>query len=51
MPLAKLVEVEPGDAMTRINDGRADRSGGFVPELVELSDVLPPQVFDVRNFL
>ena len=28
-----------------------DRSGGFVPELVELSDVLPPQVFDVRNFL
>ena len=28
-----------------------DRSGGFVPGLVELSDVLPPQVFDVRNFL
>lgn len=28
-----------------------DRSGGFVPELVELSDVLPPEVFDVRNFL
>ena len=28
-----------------------DRSGGFVPELVELSDVLPPQGFDVRNFL
>ena len=30
MPLAKLVDVEPGDAMTRVNDGRADRSGGFV---------------------
>ena len=28
-----------------------DRSGGFVPELVGLSDVLPPEVFDVRNFL
>ena len=28
-----------------------DRSGGFVPELVELSDVLPPDIFDVRNFL
>lgn len=28
-----------------------DRSGGFVPELVELSDVLPPEVFNVRNFL
>ena len=30
LPLAKLVDVEPGDAMTRVNDGRADRSGGFV---------------------
>ena len=28
-----------------------DRSGGFVPELVELSDVLPSDIFDVRNFL
>jgi sugar lactone lactonase YvrE len=30
LPLLKLVDVEPGDAMTRINDGRADRSSGFV---------------------
>ena len=30
LSVLKLVDVEPGDAMTRINDGRADRSGGFV---------------------
>ena len=28
-----------------------DRSGGFVPELVELSDALPPEAYDVQNFL
>lgn len=28
-----------------------DQSGGFSPELVELSDVLPPELFDIRNFL
>jgi L-arabinonolactonase len=30
LPLAKLVDVEADDPMTRINDGRADRHGGFV---------------------
>ena len=25
--------------------------GGFVPELVELSDALPPEAYDVQNFL
>jgi sugar lactone lactonase YvrE len=30
LPLLKLVDVEAGDPMTRINDGRADRNGGFV---------------------
>ena len=28
-----------------------DQSGGFSPALVELSDVLPPELFDVRNFM
>lgn len=28
-----------------------DRSGGFVPELVELSDALPPEAYDIQNFL
>lgn len=28
-----------------------DRSGGFVPELVELSDALPHEAYDVQNFL
>lgn len=28
-----------------------DRSGGFLPELVALSDVLPLEAFDIRNFL
>ena len=27
-----------------------DHSGGFMPELVELSDALPPELFDIRNF-
>lgn len=30
LPLTKLTDVEPGDGMTRVNDGRADRAGGFV---------------------
>ena len=30
---------------------RVDQSGGFSPALVELSDVLPPELFDVRNFM
>ena len=30
LPLRKLVEVEADDPMTRVNDGRADRNGGFV---------------------
>lgn len=30
LPLTKLVDVEPDQPMTRINDGRADRQGGFV---------------------
>lgn len=28
--LHKLADVEPGDPMTRLNDGRADRNGNFV---------------------
>ena len=28
-----------------------DQSGGFSPALVELSDVLPPELFDIRNFM
>lgn len=28
-----------------------DHTGGFSPELVELSDALPPDCFDARNFL
>ena len=30
LTISKLVDVEAGDPMTRINDGRADRHGGFV---------------------
>ncbi|HSD16143.1 MAG TPA: SMP-30/gluconolactonase/LRE family protein [Thermomonas sp.] len=30
LPLRKLVDVEADDPMTRVNDGRADRDGGFV---------------------
>ena len=30
LPLRKLVDVEADDPMTRVNDGRADRNGGFV---------------------
>lgn len=30
LPLCKLVDVEADDPMTRVNDGRADRNGGFV---------------------
>lgn len=30
LPLRKLADVEADDPMTRVNDGRADRSGGFV---------------------
>lgn len=30
LALEKLVEVEPGNAETRINDGRSDRNGNFV---------------------
>ena len=30
LPLRELADVEPDDPMTRINDGRADRNGGFV---------------------
>jgi sugar lactone lactonase YvrE len=30
LALEKLADVESGDAMTRVNDGRADRHGGFV---------------------
>ena len=50
--LLTLPAGEPADR-TLLKSPRVsiDRSGGFVPELVELSDVLPPEVFDVRNFL
>lgn len=30
LPLRKLADVEADDPMTRVNDGRADRNGGFV---------------------
>ena len=30
LALARLADVEAGDPMTRVNDGRADRDGGFV---------------------
>lgn len=30
LELSRLADVEPGDALTRVNDGRADRDGGFV---------------------
>lgn len=43
---------EPEDqTLLRSSHVSIDRSGGFVPELVELSDVLPAEAFDVRNFL
>lgn len=50
--LLTLPAEEPADR-TLLKSPRVtiDRSGGFVPELVELSDVLPPEVFDVQNFL
>ena len=50
--LLTLPAGEPADR-TLLKSPRVsiDRSGGFVPELVELSDVLPPEIFDVRNFL
>ena len=50
--LLTLPAEEPADR-TLLKSPRVtiDRSGGFVPELVELSDVLPPEVFNVQNFL
>lgn len=46
--LLTLPAEEPADR-TLLKSPRVtiDRSGGAVPELVELSDVLPPEVFDV----
>lgn len=50
--LLTLPAGEPADrTLLKSPRVRIDRSGGFVPELVELSDVLPPEIFDVRNFL
>lgn len=50
--LLSLPVGEPSDrTVLRSPRMHIDRSGGFVPELVELADVLPPEAFDVRNFL
>lgn len=50
--LLSLPLTKPDDeTLLRSPQVHIDRSGGFVPELVELSDVLPAAVFDIHNFL